>query len=164
MDQTISETGKRRKKVLSDSQKEKSYGNVMKLIESTGCILQYELMVYVYDVIIKRLKRLGEYKDSVELLEQYTTKRQEYVEKGTEQIYQSMLEKKTKVTKAEDIQWVLKEANRIPDYKDVQEVIAWCDDTFASMQKKEQVRATIRISVLAVVIVALIIVFTSIKF
>lgn len=163
MDQTLSRTGKRPKRVLNDSQKEKSYANVMKLIESTGCILQYELMVYAYDIIIQRLKRLGEYKNSLELLNEYTTLRQEYVEKGTEEIYQVMLEKKANVTKAEDIQWVLKEANRIPDYKDVQEVIAWCEKTFASMQKKEQVRATIRIAVLAVIIIALVIVLMNLK-
>ena len=164
MDQTISETGKRRKRVLSDSQKEKSYVNVMKLIDSTGCIMQYELMVNVYDIIIQRLKRLGEYKNSAELLKRYTTERGQYVNEGTEKIYQSMLEKKSQVTKAEDIQWVLKEANRIPDYKDVQDVIAWCDNTFASMQKKEQVRATIRISILAVIIVCLVIVLMQMKF
>lgn len=163
MDQTLSGNGKRRKRVLSDSQKEKSYANVIKLIESTGCILQYELMVYAYDIIIQRLKRLGEYKNSLELLNEYTTIRQEYVEKGTEEIYQNMLEKKSKVTKAEDIQWVLKEANRIPDYKNVQEVIDWCEETFAAMQKKEQVRATVRIVILAVIIVALVIVIMNLK-
>lgn len=163
MDQTLSETGNRPNKKLSDSQKEKSYANVMKLIESTGCILQYELMVYVYNVIIRRLKRLGEYKNSVELLEEYTALRKDYVKKGTEEIYQNMLEKKAQVTKAEDIQWVLKEAKRIPDYKDVQEVIAWCEDTFASMQKKEQVRATIRLAIIAVIIVALVVVVMNIK-
>lgn len=162
MDQTINETEK--KQEWNNPQKEKSYLNVMKLIESTGCIVQYELMVYVYDTIIKRLKRLGEYKDSVELLEQYQKERQEYVEKGTEEIYQSMLEKKAQVTNADDIQWVLKEANRIPDYKDVQNVINWCDNTFAAMQKKEQIHATVKISILVVVIVALVIIFTNIKF
>ena len=43
MDQTISETGKRRKRVLSDSQKEKSYVNVMKLIDNINSTLHFSI-------------------------------------------------------------------------------------------------------------------------
>ena len=59
---------------VDESEKEESYLQVQKLIKSMSCIVQYELMLYIYRVIIKRLKALGDYKDSEDLLKECTKK------------------------------------------------------------------------------------------
>lgn len=137
---------------LTEAQKEKRYGNIERLRNSTGCILQYELRLHVYQTIIKRLKKLGDYKDAPQLIEQYQKMIEELQVQGQEEIYQGMLQRKAAVKKADDIQWVLKEANRIPDYKDSKEVVAWCEAEFARQEKIEQQKATIRLIILLVVI------------
>ena len=126
-------------------------------MESTRCIVQYELMLYIYNVIIKRLKSLGEYKDSLALVKEYSQKRRKLKKTGQEEIYQSMLKKKEAVSQAEDLQWVLKEADRIPDYKDTEEVRAWCEQEMERMDKREQRRATIRLLIIVVVLVLVVI-------
>ena len=126
MSQTVNGAGQVVANELSDEEKEKIYKEVQQLMESTRCIVQYELMLYIYNVIIKRLKSLGEYKDSLALVKEYSQKRRKLKKTGQEEIYQNMLKKKEAVSQAEDLQWVLKEADRIPDYKDTEEVRPLC--------------------------------------
>ncbi len=142
---------------LSDEEKEKIYMEVQQLMKSTQCIMQYELMLYIYNVILKRLKSLGEYKDSLALVKEYSQKRRQLKKTGQEEIYQSMLKKKEAVSQAEDLQWVLKEADRIPGYKDTEEVRAWCEEEMERMDKREQRRATIRLIIIVVVLVLVVI-------
>ena len=154
MDQTISNAGSKPVRPLTEARKEKRYVKVQELIDSLDCIVQYELKLYIYDKILTRLETIKDYKDSSQLVEQYTKIRQKHIEQGTEVIYQDMLQKKAQVTKAEDIQWVRKEAQRIPGYKDVDEVLAWCDDTFQLMEKQEQKKAIVRAGITIVLLVA----------
>ena len=156
MDQTISNAGSKPVRQLTEARKEKRYVKVQELIDSLDCIVQYELKLYIYDKILTRLQIIKDYKDSSQLVEQYTKIRQKHIEQGTEAIYQDMLQKKAQVTKAEDIQWVRKEAQRIPGYKDVDEVLAWCEDTFQLMEKKEQKKAIVRAGITIVLLVAVI--------
>lgn len=143
------------KKELSEKAKQKLYGKTKKLIESTRCIQQYELYVYIYKVIIRKLRRLNGYLDSAELLEEYRERLRKLKIEGKEEIYQNMLQLKEQVHRAEDIQWVRKEAARIRGYKDADEVDAWCEDLLKKMEKQERVYSTIRIIILlAIVIVA----------
>lgn len=152
MDQTISNAGSKPVRPLTEARKEKRYVKVQELIDSLECIVQYELKLYIYDKILTRLQIIKDYKDSSQLVEQYTKIRQKHIEQGTEVIYQDMLQKKAQVTKAEDIQWVRKEAQRIPGYKDVDEVLAWCDDTFQLMEKQEQKKAIVRAGIAIVLL------------
>lgn len=154
MDQTISNAGSKPVRPLTEARKEKRYVKVQELIDSLDCIVQYELKLYIYDKILTRLQIIKDYKDSSQLVEQYTKIRQKHIEQGTEVIYQDMLQKKAQVTKAEDIQWVRKEAQRIPGYKDVDEVLAWCDNTFQLMEKQEQKKAIVRAGMVIVLFVA----------
>lgn len=157
MSQTVNGAGQVVVNELSDEEKEKIYKEVQQLMESTRCIVQYELMLYIYNVIIKRLKSLGEYKDSLALVKEYSQKRRKLKKTGQEEIYQSMLKKKEAVSQAEDLQWVLKEADRIPGYKDTEEVRAWCEQEMERMDKREQRRATIRLLIIVVVLVFVVI-------
>lgn len=157
MSQTVNGAGQVVANELSDEEKEKIYKEVQQLMESTRCIVQYELMLYIYNVIIKRLKSLGEYKDSLALVKEYSQKRRKLKKTGQEEIYQSMLKKKEAVSQAEDLQWVLKEADRIPGYKDTEEVRAWCEQEMERMDKREQRRATIRLLIIVVVLVFVVI-------
>lgn len=157
MSQTVNGAGQVVANELSDEEKEKIYKEVQQLMESTRCIVQYELMLYIYNVIIKRLKSLGEYKDSLALVKEYSQKRRKLKKTGQEEIYQNMLKKKEAVSQAEDLQWVLKEADRIPDYKDTEEVRAWCEQEMERMDKQEQRRATIRLLIIVVVLVLVVI-------
>lgn len=157
MSQTVNGAGQVVANELSDEEKEKIYKEVQQLMESTRCIVQYELMLYIYNVIIKRLKSLGEYKDSLALVKEYSQKRRKLKKTGQEEIYQNMLKKKEAVSQAEDLQWVLKEADRIPDYKDTEEVRAWCEQETERMDKQEQRRATIRLLIIVVVLVLVVI-------
>lgn len=154
MDQTMSNAGSKPVRPLTEAKKEKRYVKVQELIDSLDCIVQYELKLYVYDKILARLATIKDYKDSSRLMEQYTKIRQEHMEQGKEVIYQDMLQKKAQVTKAEDIQWVRKEAQRIPGYKDVDDVLAWCDNTFQLMEKQEQKKAIVRTGITIVLLVA----------
>lgn len=106
MSQTVNGAGQVVANELSDEEKEKIYKEVQQLMESTRCIVQYELMLYIYNVIIKRLKSLGEYKDSLALVKEYSQKRRKLKKTGQEEIYQNMLKKKEAVSQAEDLQWV----------------------------------------------------------
>lgn len=144
-------------KEITSVQKEKRYNNIQKLIKSTRCIVQLELKLYVYDMIIKRLTRLGDYRDCVELVEKYSKIREKTEWEGKEEIYQHMLTLQENVTKAEDIQWVRKEAERIPDYKDTQEVLQWCDRKFAEMEKQEQNKAIVRLTIFIILLIVFII-------
>lgn len=157
MSQTVNGAGQVVANELSDEEKEKIYKEVQQLMESTRCIVQYELMLYIYNVIIKRLKSLGEYKDSLALVKEYSQKRRKLKKTGQEEIYQNMLKKKEAVSQAEDLQWVLKEADRIPGYKDTEEVRAWCEQEMERMDKREQRRATIRLLIIVVVLVLVVI-------
>ena len=157
MSQTVNGAGQVVANELSDEEKEKIYKEVQQLMESTRCIVQYELMLYIYNVTIKRLKSLGEYKDSLALVKEYSQKRRKLKKTGQEEIYQSMLKKKEAVSQAEDLQWVLKEADRIPGYKDTEEVRAWCEQEMERMDKREQRRATIRLLIIVVVLVLVVI-------
>lgn len=157
MSQTVNGAGQVVANELSDEEKEKIYKEVQQLMESTRCIVQYELMLYIYNVIIKRLKSLGEYKDSLALVKEYSQKRRKLKKTGQEEIYQNMLKKKEAVSQAEDLQWVLKEADRIPGYKDTEEVRAWCEQEMERMDKQEQRRATIRLLIIVVVLVLVVI-------
>ena len=161
MDQTISNAGSKPVRQLTEARKEKRYVKVQELIDSLDCIVQYELKLYIYDKILTRLQIIKDYKDSSQLVEQYTKIRQKHIEQGTEAIYQDMLQKKAQVTKAEDIQWVRKEAQRIPGYKDVDEVLAWCDDTFQLMEKQEQKKAIVRTGI--AIVLLLVVIFAGYK-
>lgn len=161
MDQTISNAGSKPVRPLTEARKEKRYVKVQELIDSLDCIVQYELKLYIYDKILTRLQIIKDYKDSSQLVEQYTKIRQKHIEQGTEVIYQDMLQKKAQVTKAEDIQWVRKEAQRIPGYKDVDEVLAWCDDTFQLMEKQEQKKAIVRTGI--AIVLLLVVIFAGYK-
>lgn len=154
MDQTISNAGRKSARPLTEVKKERRYAKIQELIDSLDCIVQYELKLYMYDKIIVRLEIIEDYKDCSQLLEQYTKIRQKHIEQGTEAIYQDMLQKKAQVTQAEDIQWVRKEAGRIPGYKDVDEVLSWCDETFQCMEKQEQKKAVVRAGICIVLLVA----------
>ena len=65
MDQAMNEldaigaSGNGGQKVFTEEQKARKYANIHKLMESTGCIIQYELKLYIYETIIKRLSKLG---------------------------------------------------------------------------------------------------------
>lgn len=143
------------KKELSEKSKQKLYAKTKKLMDSSRCIQQYELYVYIYKVIIRRLRRLNGYLDSAELLEEYKERLRKLKVEGKEEIYQNMLQLKEQVRRAEDIQWVRKEAARIPGYKDVDEVSAWCEEVLKKMEKQERFYSTIRIIILlAIVLVA----------
>ena len=161
MDQTISNAGSKPVRPLTEARKEKRYVKVQELIDSLDCIVQYELKLYIYDKLLARLETIKDYKDSSQLVEQYTKIRQKHIEQGTEVIYQDMLQKKAQVTKAEDIQWVRKEAQRIPGYKDVDEVLAWCDDTFQLMEKQEQKKAIVRTGI--AIVLLLVVIFAGYK-
>ena len=150
MSQTIEEAGQA--VVMDESEKEESYLQVQQLIKSMSCIVQYELMLYIYRVIIKRLKALGDYKDSEDLLKEYTKKIAKLKKTGKEEIYQNMIKKKNAVSQAEDLQWVLKEADRIPGYKDTEEVRLWCEAEMEVMNKKEQKFAVIRLIIIIAVL------------
>ncbi len=161
MDQAMNEldaigaSGNGGQKVFTEEQKARKYANIHKLMESTGCIIQYELKLYIYETIIKRLSKLGDYKDCLQLRAQYSKMVEDLKTEGQEKIYQDMCRKKEAVKSAEDIQWVLKEAKRIPDYKDTEDIVEWCDATYAQFEKKEQKSAMIRLVILVVVLVAL---------
>ena len=126
------------------------------------CIEQYELQVFIYEFLIRKLKRLDDYKDSKELLQKYRQEYVQYKKEGTEAVYQNMLQLKEQVKQAEDIQCVLKEAKRIPEYKDVAEVEKWCKEQMDIMEKKEERLACIRIAVVVLVIVAIVFVANQI--
>lgn len=140
-------------KILTEQQKEKIYGDTKKLIASLQCVKQFELYLYVYELIIKKLKRIEGYKDSGELLSAYEQEYTQFKTRGQEEIYENMLQLQSGVSKAEDIQWVLKEADRIPGYKNVDSVKKWCRDTMEEMEKKEK-RKGIKRLILCVVLLA----------
>ena len=126
-------------------------------MDSTGCIKQYELYLYIYKVIIRRLRKLNGYLDSADLLKEYKERLKKLKENGREEIYQNALRLKEQVQHAQDIQWVRKEIARIPGYKDVDEISVWCDDLMKKMEKQEQVYSTMRIMIfLTIVVVAVI--------
>lgn len=149
-------------KPLKEKGKIRMYGRVQKVIASMGCIEQYELQVFIYEFLIRKLKRLDDYKDSKELLKKYEEELRQYKKDGTEAIYQNMLKLQKQVKRAEDIQWVLKEAKRIPEYKDVAEVEEWCKQQINIMEKKEERLACIRIAVVILVIIAIVFVVKQI--
>lgn len=141
------------KKEMSESAKKKLYDKTKMLMDSTCCIKQYELYLYIYKVIIRRLRKLNGYLDSGELLEEYKERLKKVKEDGQEEIYQKALHLKEHVQHAEDIQWVRKEIARIPGYKDVDEIGTWCDNLMKKMEKQEQVYSTIRIILFLVIVV-----------
>lgn len=150
--------GRRPKKEMSEAAKKKLYDKTKKLMESTGCIEQYELYLYIYKVIIRRLRKLNGYLDADELLAEYRRRLKKVKEDGQEEIYQNAIHLKQQVQCAQDIQWVRKEIARIPGYKDVDEIGAWCDDLMKKMEKQEQVYSSIRIIIfIAIVIIAIVI-------
>lgn len=155
--------GKKNKKEMSEESKKVFYDKTKSIMESTRCIEQYELYTYIYKLIIRRLRKLDGYLDSNELLEEYEARLEKHQIEGKEKIYQHLLELKNQVQRAEDIQWVRKEAKRIPDYKDVEEINAWCDDVVCTMEKKEQIASFIRLGIILVILVVIVI-FTKLYF
>lgn len=159
MEQTVNGMEAVAPKEISEEQKEKSYTNIHKLMESTDCIVQFELMRYVYNTIIRRLKKLGDYKDCPALVQQYTKMRDDFLKKGKEEIYQNTLALKNAYSKPDDFQWIRKEASRIPGYKDADDIVVWCDEEFGKAQKQEQQRAVVKITVGVIVLLAVVLLF-----
>lgn len=162
MDQLIENVAKtenkKTKKELSEKAKKRLYDKTKKLMESIKCIEQYELYLYIYRVIIRRLRKLNGYLDSDELLKEYRERLAKVKKDGQEAIYQNAIRLKEHVQCAQDIQWVRKEIARIPGYKDVDEIGVWCDNLMKKMEKQEQVYSTIRIGVfLAILVVAVVV-------
>ncbi|MBQ3601185.1 MAG: hypothetical protein II992_08320 [Lachnospiraceae bacterium] len=148
----VLENKKKEKKPLRDAQKERIYQKVTQLIQSLNCVEQYELYVFIYKDIIRRLNRIDGYKDATALREEYEQRLKEYEAEAKENIYQNALALKENVKYAPDLQWVRKEIERIPDYKDVEEIAKWCDSKQNDMEKKERKLAVIRFIVLIFVI------------
>lgn len=146
------------KKELNDTAKEKIYQKILELDKSVKVIEQYELFVFVYKNIIQKAKRLEDYKDAVIYKEKYEKLLEEIQKEGREKIYQKALKLKENAKKAEDLQWIRKEVHRIPGYKDIDTIGAWCDSMQENMEKREKRNAWIRlfIIVLVVCIIALI--------
>lgn len=157
VENVVQTDNKKPKKEMSEAAKKKLYDKTKKLMDSTGCIKQYELYLYIYKVIIRRLRKLNGYLDSADLLKEYKERLKKLKENGREEIYQNALRLKEQVQHAQDIQWVRKEIARIPGYKDVDEISVWCDDLMKKMEKQEQVYSTMRIMIfLTIVVVAVI--------
>lgn len=157
VENVVQTDNKKTKKEMSEAAKKKLYDKTKKLMDSTGCIKQYELYLYIYKVIIRRLRKLNGYLDSADLLKEYKERLKKLKENGREEIYQNALRLKEQVQHAQDIQWVRKEIARIPGYKDVDEISVWCDDLMKKMEKQEQVYSTMRIMIfLTIVVVAVI--------
>ena len=157
VENVVQTDNKKPKKEMSEAAKKKLYDKTKKLMDSTGCIKQYELYLYIYKVIIRRLRKLNGYLDSADLLKEYKERLKKVKENGREEIYQNALRLKEQVQHAQDIQWVRKEIARIPGYKDVDEISVWCDDLMKKMEKQEQVYSTMRIMIfLTIVVVAVI--------
>lgn len=158
MENVVKTENKKVKREMSEAAKKKLYDKTKKLIDSTRCIEQYELYVYIYRVIIRRMRKLNGYLDSNELMEEYKVRLRKIKKDGQEKIYQNALRLQKQVQRAEDIQWVRKEIARIPGYKDVDEIGVWCDNLMRKMEKQEQVYSTIRIIIFLAVVIAAVVV------
>lgn len=147
-----------KKKELNDVIKEKIYQKMLEMDKSVRAIEQYELFVFVYKNIIHKAKKLEGYKDAATYQEKYEKLLEEIQREGREKIYQKALKLKENAKKAEDLQWIRKEIDRIPDYKDIDTISAWCDSMQENMEKREKRNAWIRlfIIVLVVCVIALI--------
>lgn len=140
------------KKELDNAAKEKIYQKILELDKSVKAIEQYELFVFVYKNIIQKAKRLGDYKDAAVYQEKYEKMLEEIQKEGAEKIYQRALMLKENAKKAEDLQWIRKEVHRIPGYKDIDTIGAWCDATQENMEKKEKRNAWIRLFIIVLVV------------
>lgn len=140
------------KSVLTDEEKEKIYKRIKKLEKSTKCIERYELYIFVYKTIIQKAKKIHGYKDADASCEKYEKELQKLTEKCQEEIYQKAIALKENVKKAEDLQWIRKEASRIPGYKDIEEIKKWCDTVQDGMEKREKRNAWIRICIIVIVV------------
>lgn len=143
------------KKVQSEEVKEKMYQRILELDKSVACIEQYELFVFVYNEIIQKAKKLGEYKDADDYRKKYEKQLETLQIESREKIYQHALELKDNAKKAEDLQWIRKEIHRIPGYKDVDAIGEWCDSMQDNMEKREKRNAWIRLFVIILVVFVL---------
>lgn len=144
------------KKEKKKTGKEKLYQKILMLDKSVKCIEQYELFEFVYKDIIKKAKKLEGYKDADVYKEKYEKQLKKLQIEAREEIYQNAVKLKENAKMAEDLQWVRKEIQRIPDYKDVDEISRWCDLMQNRMEKREKRNAWIRISIIILVICILI--------
>ena len=153
MEQTAQES---QPKALSEEAKERRYVKVKKILDSMGCIEQYELRIHVYQVVLRRLSRILDYKDCKERYNECKAQLEQYREDGKEEIYQNMLKKKEAAVTVDDIHFVVKEAERIVGYKDADEIVIWAKNAKAEIYKKEKIQGIIRfgifIGIIAVVL------------
>lgn len=146
------------KKELTEEEKKKLYDKTKKLMKSTACIQQYELYMYIYKLIVRRLRKLKGYLDADELLKEYKSLLKKTEKEGKEKIYQNMLDLKEQVKNPEDIEWLRKEVARISGYKDADEVDSWCEVRLKEMEKTQQRRSIFHAIIFLIVIVVAVVV------
>lgn len=158
MDQTTLEREPKPVKELPLEKKEAYYARIQDVIDGISTIKQYELKLHVYRTIIKRLRRLGDYKDSKQLIVTYKKLINDCKQDGQEEIYLHIVKMKEEYKTMDDLYWISKEAERITGYKDVDQILAWCEQEKESIQKSQQKRAIIRLigSVVGIVVIVIV--------
>ena len=144
MEQTAQES---QPEALSEEAKERRYVKVKKILDSMGCIEQYELRMHVYQAVLKRLSRIIDYKDSRQMYDECKARMEQCEVEGKEEIYQNLLKMKEKASMVDDFYFVKTEAERILDYKDVEEILAWVESQKSELYRKENLCSMLRFSI-----------------
>jgi hypothetical protein len=120
------------------SREERVYLDAISLMESVDCLTRFEPKIAILEDAIQRFETLNGYKDSEKHIKVAQSRIKKIKTEGTKETYReiTMLQKKAKTVL--DFMTVISEYERLEDFMDVEQSIAFCRQEISKLEKKEK--------------------------